>query len=165
MRLTALFARAELPGNATMFGGIAAHEVLKIGGKYVPIHQWFHIDWFELAAEQVRAPAAPAPVSLWWCTCAFVTNRPNFGRRARLKTRSCTKLHMIPRYPRPLEPLCASGKQMKMYLCAAKDLKYKALSLSLSLSLSLFVRAQSFDMFPKCVSLCVCVFLCHAAIH
>ncbi|KAG5492726.1 hypothetical protein JKF63_01306 [Porcisia hertigi] len=39
----ALLARAELQPLASFFGAVVAQEVVKITGKYSPIHQWFHL--------------------------------------------------------------------------------------------------------------------------
>ncbi|KAK7201298.1 ubiquitin-activating enzyme E1 [Novymonas esmeraldas] len=39
----ALLARAELQPLASFFGAVVAQELVKITGKYSPIHQWFHL--------------------------------------------------------------------------------------------------------------------------
>ncbi|AYU83110.1 ubiquitin-activating enzyme e1, putative [Leishmania donovani] len=39
----ALLARAELQPLASFFGAVVAQEIVKITGKYSPIHQWFHL--------------------------------------------------------------------------------------------------------------------------
>jgi ubiquitin-activating enzyme E1 len=39
----ALIARAELQPLASFFGAVVAQEIVKITGKYSPIHQWFHL--------------------------------------------------------------------------------------------------------------------------
>ncbi|CAG9316463.1 unnamed protein product [Blepharisma stoltei] len=44
----AKYARLQIPPVTSIFGGIAAQEVIKFTGKFTPIQQWFHIDWFEL---------------------------------------------------------------------------------------------------------------------
>jgi len=48
----ALYARAELPGFTAFLGGVIAQEVIKKFGKYKPIHQWIHVDYFSLLPEQ-----------------------------------------------------------------------------------------------------------------
>lgn len=40
-------------------GGVIAQEVIKKFGKYTPIHQWVHIDYFELLSESVPEGATP----------------------------------------------------------------------------------------------------------
>ncbi|KPI85453.1 putative ubiquitin-activating enzyme e1 [Leptomonas seymouri] len=39
----ALLAEAELQPLASFFGAVVAQEIVKITGKYSPIHQWFHL--------------------------------------------------------------------------------------------------------------------------
>lgn len=39
----ALLAKAELQPLASFFGAVVAQEIVKITGKYTPIHQWFHL--------------------------------------------------------------------------------------------------------------------------
>lgn len=60
VRKTALYARTELPGLATFVGGVVAQEAVKRFGKFTPLHQWMHMDYFELVPDAgVRADAAP----------------------------------------------------------------------------------------------------------
>lgn len=40
-------------------GGVIAQEVIKRFGKYTPIHQWVHLDYFELLGESVPEGATP----------------------------------------------------------------------------------------------------------
>lgn len=40
-------------------GGVIAQEIIKKFGKYTPIHQWVHLDYFELLGEKVPEDAAP----------------------------------------------------------------------------------------------------------
>eukprot|EP00727_Mastigamoeba_balamuthi_P004982 m51a1_g14482 hypothetical protein (1094) ;mRNA; r:716682-721970 len=58
---TALYARAELPGLATFVGGVAAQELVKKFGKFTPLRQWMHMDYFELVPDS--APRADAKVT------------------------------------------------------------------------------------------------------
>ena len=59
VRRMALYARAELPGLATFVGGVIAQEIVKRFGKFTPIRQFMHHDYFELVPEQgVRADCA-----------------------------------------------------------------------------------------------------------
>jgi ubiquitin-activating enzyme E1 len=46
-----LYARAVLPGFTAFLGGVIAQEVIKKFGRYTPIHQWVHVDYFELLSE------------------------------------------------------------------------------------------------------------------
>ena len=56
-RNVALYARAQVSPIASFWGGIMAQEILKFTGKYTPIQQWLHIDFFEILAEGVdRSP-------------------------------------------------------------------------------------------------------------
>jgi ubiquitin-activating enzyme E1 len=52
-----LFARTELPGFTAFLGGVAAQEMAKGFGKYLPIHQWFYGDYFELLPGGTTPPA------------------------------------------------------------------------------------------------------------
>jgi len=56
---TALYAVAELPGLTAFLGGVAAQEVVKKFGRYTPLHQWMHTDYFELLKEKVPEDAKP----------------------------------------------------------------------------------------------------------
>jgi ubiquitin-activating enzyme E1 len=55
----ALYAQVELPGSCAFLGGVIAQEVVKHWGKYTPIHQWVHFDFFELLQENVPSDATP----------------------------------------------------------------------------------------------------------
>jgi ubiquitin-activating enzyme E1 len=46
-----LYARAVLPGFTAFLGGVIAQEVIKKFGRYTPIHQWVHVDYYELLSE------------------------------------------------------------------------------------------------------------------
>jgi len=59
IRNTALYARTELSGLATFVGGIIAQEVVKKFGKYSPLWQWVHVDFFEMLKDNVPEDAAP----------------------------------------------------------------------------------------------------------
>jgi ubiquitin-activating enzyme E1 len=52
VRNFALYARATLPGFTAFLGGVIAQEVIKKFGRYTPIHQWVHVDYFELLSEK-----------------------------------------------------------------------------------------------------------------
>jgi len=47
----ALYCAVELQPVCTFFGGVVAQEVVKIAGKYSPLDQWLHLDWFEILPE------------------------------------------------------------------------------------------------------------------
>ena len=53
VRKVSLYARAQVSPIATFWGGIMAQEIIKFTGKYTPIQQWLHIDFFEILAEGV----------------------------------------------------------------------------------------------------------------
>eukprot|EP01129_Flabellula_baltica_P006184 TRINITY_DN2289_c0_g1_i3.p1 TRINITY_DN2289_c0_g1~~TRINITY_DN2289_c0_g1_i3.p1 ORF type:complete len:1109 (-),score=332.58 TRINITY_DN2289_c0_g1_i3:35-3334(-) len=59
IRNSSLYALAELPGTCAFLGGVIAQEVVKYWGKYTPLHQWVHFDFFELLSETVPEDAAP----------------------------------------------------------------------------------------------------------
>ncbi|MES1917819.1 MAG: hypothetical protein MHM6MM_009525, partial [Cercozoa sp. M6MM] len=68
VRLTALYARAELVGFTAFLGGVVAQEIVKATGKYTPVQQWLHTDAFELVPDKaVRADARePAESRYQW---------------------------------------------------------------------------------------------------
>lgn len=41
------FSKASLPPQCSFLGGILAHEIIKVTGKYTPIDQWFWVDFSE----------------------------------------------------------------------------------------------------------------------
>lgn len=47
----ALYARAQISPLASFWGGVMAQEIIKFTGKYTPLHQWLHIDFFEIIPE------------------------------------------------------------------------------------------------------------------
>lgn len=53
VRKVALCARAQISPIASFWGGIMAQEIIKATGKYTPIQQWLHIDFFEIIPEGV----------------------------------------------------------------------------------------------------------------
>ena len=55
----ALHAAVELQPVATFFGGVAAQEVVKLAGKYQPLDQWLHLDWFEILPSERPTDTAP----------------------------------------------------------------------------------------------------------
>eukprot|EP01065_Artemidia_motanka_P027101 TRINITY_DN32336_c0_g1_i1.p1 TRINITY_DN32336_c0_g1~~TRINITY_DN32336_c0_g1_i1.p1 ORF type:complete len:1249 (+),score=452.60 TRINITY_DN32336_c0_g1_i1:67-3813(+) len=56
---TALYCQAELPGTASFLGGVLAQEVVKRSGKYTPLQQWLHVDFFELLPDKPLPDAKP----------------------------------------------------------------------------------------------------------
>lgn len=48
VRNLSLYARAQLSPIASFWGGIVAQEIVKFTGKYTPIQQWLHVDFFEI---------------------------------------------------------------------------------------------------------------------
>lgn len=65
IRTEALIAQVELQPLASFFGSVVAQEVVKISGKYTPIHQWFHISSEAVLPEKAdyagnKAEFAPA---------------------------------------------------------------------------------------------------------
>ncbi|CAG9314284.1 unnamed protein product [Blepharisma stoltei] len=48
IKSVAKYARLQIPPVTSIFGGIAAQEVIKFTGKFTPIQQWLHMDWLEL---------------------------------------------------------------------------------------------------------------------
>ena len=46
------FARSEISPMAAFFGGIVAQEIVKYTGKYTPLQQWLHYDYFETLPEK-----------------------------------------------------------------------------------------------------------------
>lgn len=48
VRQLSLYARAQLSPIASFWGGIMAQEIVKFTGKYTPIQQWLHVDFFEI---------------------------------------------------------------------------------------------------------------------
>jgi len=60
VRKMALYARTELVGIATFVGGVIAQETVKKFGKFTPLHQWMHMDYYELVPDDgARADAEP----------------------------------------------------------------------------------------------------------
>eukprot|EP01126_Amoeba_proteus_P044059 TRINITY_DN4877_c0_g1_i8.p1 TRINITY_DN4877_c0_g1~~TRINITY_DN4877_c0_g1_i8.p1 ORF type:complete len:871 (+),score=213.01 TRINITY_DN4877_c0_g1_i8:852-3464(+) len=59
VRKVSLYARAELPGFCAFLGGVIAQEVIKKFGKYTPLYQWVHVDYFELLSEQIPPNSTP----------------------------------------------------------------------------------------------------------
>ena len=48
VRTVSLYARAQVSPIASFWGGIMAQEIVKFTGKYTPIQQWLHVDFFEI---------------------------------------------------------------------------------------------------------------------
>ena len=48
VRNLSLFSRAQVSPVASFWGGIVAQEIVKFTGKYTPVQQWLHIDFFEI---------------------------------------------------------------------------------------------------------------------
>jgi len=79
VRKMALYARAELTGIATFVGGVIAQEVVKKFGKFTPLQQWMHLDYFELVPnEGVRPDAEP-------CNSRYDSQLAVIGRAAHEK--------------------------------------------------------------------------------
>ena len=47
----ALFAETQISPSCSFWGGIIAQEVIKLTGKYTPLRQWLHHDFFEALPE------------------------------------------------------------------------------------------------------------------
>lgn len=58
----ALYAQAELGGISTFVGGIIAQEVVKKFGKFSPLDQWLHLDYFDLVPSDCTVPSDSAPI-------------------------------------------------------------------------------------------------------
>ena len=48
---TARFAECTFQPLSCFFGGVVAQEVVKLTGKFTPLHQWLHLDCFEVMPE------------------------------------------------------------------------------------------------------------------
>mmetsp|Transcript_11472 Transcript_11472/g.12589 ORF Transcript_11472/g.12589 Transcript_11472/m.12589 type:complete len:1077 (+) Transcript_11472:2-3232(+) len=59
VRKMALYAAAELSGLCAFLGGLLAQEIVKKWGKYMPLHQWLYVDFYELLKDEVPADATP----------------------------------------------------------------------------------------------------------
>jgi ubiquitin-activating enzyme E1 len=59
IRSAAIFSAAELQPLAAYFGGVVAQEVVKATGKFSPLNQWLHLDFFEVMPEETPADAHP----------------------------------------------------------------------------------------------------------
>jgi len=44
-------ARTQITPTTSFWGGIVAQEVIKFTGKFTPIRQWLHADFFECLPE------------------------------------------------------------------------------------------------------------------
>jgi len=79
VRKAALYARVELIGIATFVGGVIAQEVVKKFGKFTPLHQWMHMDYFELVPNDgVRPGSEP-------CSSRYDSQIAVIGREAHEK--------------------------------------------------------------------------------
>jgi len=47
VRNVASFARSQICPIASFLGGVVAQEVVKFTGKFSPLKQWLHVEWFE----------------------------------------------------------------------------------------------------------------------
>eukprot|EP01121_Diplochlamys_sp_Union-15-3_P012215 TRINITY_DN3632_c0_g1_i4.p1 TRINITY_DN3632_c0_g1~~TRINITY_DN3632_c0_g1_i4.p1 ORF type:complete len:712 (-),score=135.54 TRINITY_DN3632_c0_g1_i4:342-2477(-) len=54
-----LYAATELTGLCAFVGGVISQEVVKKFGKFTPLRQWMHIDYFELLKDKVPDDAKP----------------------------------------------------------------------------------------------------------
>jgi ubiquitin-activating enzyme E1 len=59
VRNTVLYSPVELCGITAFLGGVIAQEVIKKFGKYTPVHQWIHMDYFEILQPDVPQDAQP----------------------------------------------------------------------------------------------------------
>lgn len=48
MKNVALYAETQISPVSSFFGGIVAQEVVKLTGKFTPINQWLHYEFFNL---------------------------------------------------------------------------------------------------------------------
>jgi len=79
VRKMALYSRTELCGIATFVGGVIAQEVVKKFGKFTPLHQWMHLDYFELVPDDgIRPDAEP-------CSSRYDSQIAVIGRAAHEK--------------------------------------------------------------------------------
>ena len=51
IRLLSSYAKAQLSPIVTFWGGIIAQEILKFTGKFTPVQQWLHIDFFDIVPD------------------------------------------------------------------------------------------------------------------
>eukprot|EP00511_Aplanochytrium_stocchinoi_P001510 CAMPEP_0204843978 /NCGR_PEP_ID=MMETSP1346-20131115/48292_1 /ASSEMBLY_ACC=CAM_ASM_000771 /TAXON_ID=215587 /ORGANISM="Aplanochytrium stocchinoi, Strain GSBS06" /LENGTH=1136 /DNA_ID=CAMNT_0051983205 /DNA_START=92 /DNA_END=3502 /DNA_ORIENTATION=- len=51
VKMLAAYAECRFQPLACFFGGVVAQEVVKMTGKFTPLHQWVHIDAFEVLPE------------------------------------------------------------------------------------------------------------------
>jgi len=79
VRKTALYSRVELVGIATFVGGVIAQEVVKKFGKFTPLHQWMHMDYFELVPDDGPRPDAEP------CSSRYDSQIAVIGREAHEK--------------------------------------------------------------------------------
>mmetsp|Transcript_10660 Transcript_10660/g.20981 ORF Transcript_10660/g.20981 Transcript_10660/m.20981 type:complete len:1144 (+) Transcript_10660:286-3717(+) len=56
IKLVAQHADCSFQPLCAFFGGIVAQEVVKISGKFTPLHQWMHVDCFEVLPEKFTDP-------------------------------------------------------------------------------------------------------------
>jgi len=56
LRIAAQFADCEFQPLCAFFGGVMAQEIVKMSGKFTPLHQWLHIDCFEVMPEVWTEP-------------------------------------------------------------------------------------------------------------
>ena len=55
MNAVSMFAQTNICPVVSLAGGLVAQEIIKWTGKYQPLDQWFHCDWFEALPENVEA--------------------------------------------------------------------------------------------------------------
>lgn len=57
--MVAAHSSVEVQPVACFFGGIVAQEIVKLTGKYTPINQWLHFDFFEALPDTLPSDTAP----------------------------------------------------------------------------------------------------------
>lgn len=60
IRNVALYAHAQISPTSSFWGGIITQEIVKMTGKYSPLRQWLHHDFFEvLPTTEVQRTISP----------------------------------------------------------------------------------------------------------
>eukprot|EP00708_Paratrimastix_pyriformis_P002008 GAFH01000746.1.p1 GENE.GAFH01000746.1~~GAFH01000746.1.p1 ORF type:complete len:1128 (-),score=556.06 GAFH01000746.1:67-3294(-) len=62
LRRLAMHVQGNLCPMAAFLGGVVAQEVMKVTGKFTPLHQWLHFDIAEILPETMGEPAQYLPV-------------------------------------------------------------------------------------------------------
>jgi ubiquitin-activating enzyme E1 len=64
VRNLAILAQFELPALNAFFGGVAAQEVVKLTGKFTPLHQWLFLDAFECVPNEALTEESTSAAAL-----------------------------------------------------------------------------------------------------